>query len=117
MLSAMKWLARGKVLRGTFLDPFGKTKERRVEREQIVRFEQLVERLLHELTPTNQTLAAQIAALPLTVRGFGHVKSANLALAQAREAELLHRFSPQRYAQPDGVPTARQFRGIAVVAR
>jgi indolepyruvate ferredoxin oxidoreductase len=117
MLPVMKWLARGKVLRGTLFDPFGKTKERRTERELIVRFEQLVERLLHELAPSNQALAAQIASLPLTVRGFGHVKSANLALAQARESELLHRFSPQRYARPDGAPVARQFRGIAVVAR
>ena len=117
MLPVMKWLARGKALRGTPFDPFGRTKERRTERELIVRFEHLVERLLHELAPSNQALAAQIAALPLTVRGFGHVKSANLALAQAREAELLHRFSPQRYARPDAAPAARQFRGIAVVAR
>jgi indolepyruvate ferredoxin oxidoreductase len=72
---------------------------------------------LHDLTPVNQALAAQIAALPLSMRGFGHVKTANLELARAREAELLHRFSPQHYARPDAAPSARQFRGIAVVAR
>jgi indolepyruvate ferredoxin oxidoreductase len=83
----------------------------------IGQFEQLIDRLLRDLTPANQSLAAQIAALPLSVRGFGHVKAANLALARVREAELLHRLSPQLYARPEGAPSARQFRGIAVVAR
>src|SRR6266850_1167092 len=117
VLPVMKWLARGKVLRGTVLDVFGYTKERRVERALIDQFDHLAERLLHDLTPVNQALAAQIAALPLSVRGFGHVKTAILELARAREAELLHRFSPQHYARPDAAPSGRQFRGIAVVAR
>jgi indolepyruvate ferredoxin oxidoreductase len=117
ILPVMRVLARGKVLRGTWLDVFGYTKERRLERELIVQFEHLVDRLLHDLSPANRMLAAQIAALPLTVRGFGHVKLANLALARAREAELLHRFSPHRYARPDAAPAARQIRGIAVVTR
>jgi indolepyruvate ferredoxin oxidoreductase len=117
MLPVLRWLARGKRLRGSVFDPFGYTQERRTERAMIGQFEQLIDRLLRDLTPANQALAAQIAALPLSVRGFGHVKAANLALARTREAELLHRFSPQRYARPDGTPAARQFRGIAVVAR
>jgi indolepyruvate ferredoxin oxidoreductase len=117
MLPAMKWLARGRILRGTVLDVFGYTTERRTERALIDQFDQLVDRLLRDLTPANHTIAAQIAALPLTVRGFGHVKAANLAIARAREAELLHRFNPHHYARPEAEPTARQFRGIAVVAR
>jgi indolepyruvate ferredoxin oxidoreductase len=121
MLTAMRWLARAKALRGTVFDPFGHTLERRTERALIGEFEQSIERLLRDLAPSNQALAAQVAALPLSVRGFGHVKSANLALARAREAELLHRFSPQHYARPEAAPgatpVARQFRGIAVVAR
>jgi indolepyruvate ferredoxin oxidoreductase len=117
MLPALKWLARGKALRGTPFDPFGYTSERRRERRLIAEFEQLLDRLLHDLSPANQPLAAQIAALPLSVRGFGHVKLANLQVARAREAELLHHFSPQRYARPETAPSARQFRGIAVVAR
>ena len=52
------------------------------------------------LSPANQTLAAQIAAVPLAIRGYGHVKLANLALARGREAELLHRFAPERYPRP-----------------
>ena len=117
MLPAMKWLACGRILRGTVLDVFGYTKERRTERALIDQFEQLVDRLLRDLTPANHPIATQIAALPLTVRGFGHVKATNLEIARAREAELLHRFNPHHYARPDATPGARQFRGIAVVAR
>ena len=70
-----------------------------------------------ELSPDNQKLAAQIAAVPMTMRGYGHVKLANLALARGREAELLHRFAPERYPRPAGEAKAGQIRGIAVVAR
>ena len=117
MLPAMRWLARGKALRGTRFDPFGYTAERRLERDLIDQFDARLTELLAELTPANQQIAAQIAALPLTVRGFGHVKLANLALARAREAELLHRFSPTRYPRPAGPAKAGQLRGIAVVAQ
>jgi indolepyruvate ferredoxin oxidoreductase len=51
------------------------------------------------------------------MRGYGHVKIANVALARAREAELLHRFMPERYSKPAASATAGQFRGIAVVSR
>jgi len=117
MLPAMKWLARGKALRGTVFDVFGHTQERKLERELIARFEARLDELLAELSPENQTLAAQIAALPLSVRGFGHVKLANLALARGREAELMHRFAPKRYPRPAVEAKAGQIRGIAVVAR
>jgi indolepyruvate ferredoxin oxidoreductase len=52
----------------------------------------------------------------MSMRGFGHVKLANLALARVREAELLHRFAPQRYPRPGKQAKAGQFRGIAVVS-
>ena len=116
MLPAMKWLARGKALRGTAFDVFGHTQERRLERALIERFEARVDELLQRLTADRQGLAAQIAALPLGVRGFGHVKLANLALVQAREAELMHRFDPERYPKPLAAAQAGQFRGIAVVS-
>ena len=46
------------------------------------------------------------------------VKLANLALARAREAELLHRYAPERYPKPErGSALAGQFKGIAVVPR
>jgi indolepyruvate ferredoxin oxidoreductase len=50
------------------------------------------------------------------MRGFGHVKLANVALARAREAELLHRFDPQAYPRPAVTREAGQIRGIRVTA-
>ena len=50
---------------------------------------------------------ARSRALPLSMRGYGHVKIANVALARAREAELLHRFDPQRYPRPPSAPAGR----------
>ncbi|MNS53839.1 NADH-dependent phenylglyoxylate dehydrogenase subunit gamma [compost metagenome] len=116
MLPAMKWLAHGKRLRGTPFDLFGHTAERRTERALIDHFDRLLQEMATALTPDNQPTAARIAALPLSVRGFGHVKLANLDAARLREAELLHRFAPSRYAKPVDAPGAGQIRGIAIVA-
>jgi indolepyruvate ferredoxin oxidoreductase len=117
MLPAMKWLAHGKRLRGTAFDLFGHTEERRTERELISHFEGLLQGMSGELTADNQSTAARVAALPMSVRGFGHVKLANLESARIREAELLHRFAPLRYAKPaTAAAAAGQIRGIAIVA-
>ncbi|MES2099450.1 MAG: indolepyruvate ferredoxin oxidoreductase family protein [Pseudomonadota bacterium] len=117
MLPMMKLLAKGKALRGSRLDLFGHTEERRMERGLVTQFEQRVDELLADLNADRLADAIRIAALPLSMRGYGHVKIANVALARAREAELLHRFMPARYPKPMSAPTAGQFRGIAVVSR
>jgi indolepyruvate ferredoxin oxidoreductase len=116
LLPAMKWLAKGKALRGSWLDLFGRTDERRMERALIVQFERRIDELLAGLSAQRLSVAVQIAALPQSMRGYGHVKIANVALARVREAELLHRYDPQRYPKPAAAPAAGQFRGIAVVS-
>jgi indolepyruvate ferredoxin oxidoreductase len=116
VLPVLALLARGKVLRGTPLDPFGHTEERRVERALITQYEARVAELLESLSPERQALATQIAAVPMAMRGYGHVKLANVALAKAREAELLHRYQPARYPKPPRSAEAGHIRGIAVVA-
>ncbi|MBK9363887.1 MAG: indolepyruvate ferredoxin oxidoreductase family protein [Rubrivivax sp.] len=115
LLPAMKWLARGKRLRGTALDVFGRTAERRLERRLITDFEARIAELVESLDAARLPLAVQIAQLPLTVRGFGHVKLAAVALARAREAELLHRWDPARHPRPAATRQAGQLKGIAVV--
>ena len=118
LLPVMRLLAHGKRLRGSWLDLFGYTEERRIERGLIAAFEARVDELLSTLSTDQLALAVQIAALPQSVRGFGHVKLANLAVARAREAELMHRWDPARYERPvPAVAKAGQFRGIAVVSR
>jgi indolepyruvate ferredoxin oxidoreductase len=114
MLPAMKLLAQGRRLRGSFLDVFGRTEERRLERALIEAYVQRIDALLPALTPQRLKPACEIAALPLSMRGFGHVKLANVALARAREAELLHRFDPQAYPRPEPSRAAGQIRGIRV---
>ena len=115
LLTAMRWLAKAKALRGGPLDLFGRTAERRMERALVGKYEAQLDALMQDLNAERQPLAAEIARVPLSMRGFGHVKLANVALARAREAELLHRFNPQRYARPAVAPQAGQLKGIAVV--
>ena len=116
MLPAMRILAKGKMLRGSALDLFGRTDERRMERQLIEQYEARVRELLPQLKADNMRLATDVAALPMTMRGFGHVKQANVVLARIREAELLHRLDPERYPAPERKAKAGQLRGIPVVA-
>jgi indolepyruvate ferredoxin oxidoreductase len=116
LLPVLRVLARGKALRGSVFDVFGHAAERRLERRLIAEFERRLEEITAHLNENNQALAVQIAAVPVSIRGFGHVKIANLANARAREAELLHRFDPAKYPKPPSTARAGQFRGIAVVS-
>jgi indolepyruvate ferredoxin oxidoreductase len=92
MLRAFALLARFKRLRGTALDPFGRTSERRMERQLITDYERILGELIAGLAPENHALAVEIATLPERIRGFGHVKERNVAEAKAREAALLAAF-------------------------
>ncbi|HEV2303671.1 MAG TPA: DUF6537 domain-containing protein, partial [Stellaceae bacterium] len=91
MLPAFRLLAKLKRLRGTRFDIFGRTPERRAERRLIGEYEALLEELLARLAPENHGLAAEIAALALEIRGFGHVKEESIARVKEREAALLAR--------------------------
>ncbi len=92
VMTAFRLLARLKRLRGTRLDIFGHTAERRMERRLIGDYEKTVDDLLSALTRDNHRLAVEIASLPETIRGFGHVKARNVAEARTREAALLETF-------------------------
>jgi indolepyruvate ferredoxin oxidoreductase len=87
-----KVLGQLKFLRGTALDVFGYTEERKTERALIGEYEETVERLLAELSPQNHALAIQIASLPEEIRGYGHIKTRNVAAARKKRAELLGKF-------------------------
>src|SRR6185436_14067216 len=89
MLPAFRGLAKLKFLRGTALDIFGYTAERKQERELIRQYESLVDELLGRLSPQNLDLAVKLASIPDDIRGYGHVKDAHLKKAKAKEADLL----------------------------
>jgi indolepyruvate ferredoxin oxidoreductase len=93
ILTAMKILAKLRWLRGTWLDVFGHTAERRLERQLISDYENTLLQLLAELTPDNYALAVEIAAIPEKIRGYGYVKERHLQQAQAEQADLLAAFA------------------------
>jgi indolepyruvate ferredoxin oxidoreductase len=92
MLSAFRLLAKFKGLRGTALDIFGYTEERKTERKLIADYETLLTEIMAKLTPENHAVAVGLAAIPEKIRGFGHVKARHLTAAKADEAALLEQF-------------------------
>jgi indolepyruvate ferredoxin oxidoreductase len=88
MMTAFRVLAPMRVLRGTWLDPFAHTEERQAERRLIVEYEQAVHSILRYLSPKTLQPSVELALLPDQIRGFGHVKAANLRKAKLRWAAL-----------------------------
>ncbi|MCY1407828.1 hypothetical protein D9M71_231380 [compost metagenome] len=93
LLKAFAVLARGKFLRGSVLDPFGHSAERRLERALIGEYEQDVALLLGALSPGNYASAVTLAELPGELRGYGHVKERALAKVREQAAALRERLS------------------------
>jgi indolepyruvate ferredoxin oxidoreductase len=92
MLKAFGALAKLRRLRGTRFDPFGYSAERRTERQLVKDYEAMLEELVTKLGFENHAVAVELASVPQQIRGFGHIKEANLKAAKAREAELLQTF-------------------------
>jgi indolepyruvate ferredoxin oxidoreductase len=92
LLGVLRVLKKFKVLRGTPLDPFGYSEERRTERRLIAEYERLLTEIIERLTPDNHASAVELASLPEKIRGFGPVKQRHLAAAQAEETALREQF-------------------------
>ncbi|MBI5255263.1 MAG: indolepyruvate ferredoxin oxidoreductase family protein [Burkholderiales bacterium] len=92
MRGAFAVLARLKGLRGTALDPFGRSEERRTERALIGEYRASIEELLRTLDAGRLALAVEIACIPEEIRGFGHVKARHLSAARAKWAGLMSRW-------------------------
>ncbi len=89
MLSPLKFMSKMKFVRGTPLDVFGYTKERRMERALIRQFERDMKEVLPKLSLETRDAVIALAQLPLEIRGFGAVMEANEAKAAKRREELL----------------------------
>ena len=92
MMTAFRALAGMKFLRGTAFDPFGRSAERKQERQLIADYEKVIEDICNGLNRNNHDLAIAIASIPEHIRGYGHVKDEHLAKAKAEEAALLRAF-------------------------
>ena len=82
-------LRAGRRLRGTALDPFGRTAIRRLERDLIDEHGTLVRSALRWLTPATQDEVAALAALPDLIRGYEEIKLANVERYRAAAAESM----------------------------
>ncbi|MET0658110.1 MAG: indolepyruvate ferredoxin oxidoreductase family protein, partial [Steroidobacteraceae bacterium] len=100
MFKAFGGLARLRWLRQTPFNIFGYTAERKMERQLIVEYRQLVERVLQRLTSQNATEATELIRIYEDIKGFGHVKERNFQQVKAQEAKLL-----QKYESPAPVVT------------
>jgi indolepyruvate ferredoxin oxidoreductase len=89
VLPAFRMLAGLKGLRGTAFDLFGKTAERRGERQLIVDYFSLIDEWCSTLDEDRLPVALQLANLPDEIRGFGHVKERNVQAVQKKKARLL----------------------------
>jgi indolepyruvate ferredoxin oxidoreductase len=90
MIPVFRLLASMRGLRGSRLDPFGMTAERRTERALIVEFENRVEQLLGALTAANLDLATEIVALYMDIRGYGPVKEQAVEEVRTRVANKIN---------------------------
>ena len=82
-------LAKMKGLRGTALDVFGRTEERKMERQWIVDYRAGIERALAKLSADTLAAAVELARVPEDIRGYGHVKERHQRLAKAHWERLL----------------------------
>ena len=102
MLRVMSVLAALRGMRGSAFDIFGRTAERRMERQLLADYEAVIGEIIAGLNADKHALAVGLASVPEKIRGYGHVKEAHVAAAKADEAALLEQFraapTPQKQA-------------------
>ncbi|MCC7458418.1 MAG: indolepyruvate ferredoxin oxidoreductase family protein [Nitrospira sp.] len=109
--SAFGVLARLKGLRGTVLDPFGRTEERKAERALIGQYKACIDELLRGLSAERLSQAVEIARIPEEIRGYGHVKARHLAAARVKWDRLLQQW--RSGAAPAGAPAGDRAKATA----
>lgn len=98
MVPAFRLLARMKGVRGTALDVFGYTAERRMERQLIADYQAMMRDVVARVDAAKMPLAIELASAASDVRGYGPVKETAFAEYEARRAELLAAFESNQAA-------------------
>ena len=88
-MTAFRVMARLKFLRGTWLDPFRFSDERKLEKRLIAEFEADVADLTQRLTPASHAAAVRVVDAYEAIRGYGRVKEASAAEAAKARASAL----------------------------
>lgn len=91
IVPVFRLLAKLRGLRGTALDVFGYSVERRQERALIQRYEAVIAEVLPLLEDggAHYDTLLELVSLPEQIRGYGHVRAKAMALAKQRESVLL----------------------------
>ncbi|NKB39290.1 MAG: indolepyruvate ferredoxin oxidoreductase family protein [Gammaproteobacteria bacterium] len=89
-MTLFRALAKLKFLRGTRFNFFGYSDERRLEKQLPLDYKKSLSSLVERLDKDNYELALEIVCLPEIIRGYGHVKLANIEKAE-RQKQILHR--------------------------
>ena len=92
IMTLFRLLAPLKILRGGPFDLFGRTGERRKERQLITDYFALMDEIAGSLTPENHSITVALAGVPEKIRGFGPVKLRHMETAKSGEIRLLSEF-------------------------
>ena len=98
MLKAFGLLAKLKFLRGSSLDPFGRTEERKMERQLVEDYFAMIDQRIAGLKREQIPLLAKLARIPEIIRGYGHIKEDNIKKAAAERARLEADLENSRFA-------------------
>ena len=89
-------LRAGRRLRGTALDPFGRSEVRRLERALVGEYRELMHTAIQQLTPSTAATVLEVAQLPDLVRGYEQIKLAGVERMRERAIGLM-----QQLTDPD----------------
>jgi indolepyruvate ferredoxin oxidoreductase len=98
IIHVFRLLARLKFLRGTAFDPFGRTAERRTERQLIEDYLAMIAQRTGQLTPAQIPLVTKLARIPEMVRGYGHIKEDSIKKARAEQSRHEAELEDRRFA-------------------
>ena len=100
MMKGFELLSKMKFLRATAFDPFGYTAERKSERALRDDYVALVRSIVSGLKEHNLDTALKLSQLPEKIRGYGHVKHANMVAAEKEKAALTKLFNSPKISIP-----------------
>lgn len=89
MFRAFKLLAKFRVLRGTPVDPFSYSADRKMDRAQRKDYQQLVKRIVSELDASNYDTFLQLAELSSEIRGYGPVREQAAEAIHEKQSQLI----------------------------
>jgi indolepyruvate ferredoxin oxidoreductase len=105
-LPGLRLLAALRFLRGSWFDPFRFSPDRKLERELLRDYEQMMRDVAARLSADNLDVAAELAALPQRMRGYGPVKARYVAQARKQQAFLKKSFDAAEAKRQPSLPSA-----------